>query len=96
MYNKDAATGLYTIFSADIKATFKVAQDMYIWQKQSSSMGGLFQKDTQEIKYMPHKLTIEEANLLMNFFDMAALSKFDMYLRTFLGVSTVEADTFLN
>lgn len=37
-------------------------------------MGGLFQKDTQEIKYMPQKITIEEANLLMNFFDMAALS----------------------
>ena len=68
---------------------------MYIWQKQKSSMGGLFQKDTQEIKYMPHKITIEEANLLMNFFDMAALSKFDMYLRTFLGVS-IEAESFLN
>ena len=58
-------------------------------------MGGLFQKDTQEIKYMPHKITIEEANLLMNFFDMAALSKFDMYLRTFLG-ATVESSDFLN
>ena len=68
---------------------------MYIWQKQKSSMGGLFQKDTQEIKYMPHKITIEEANLLMNFFDMAALSKFDMYLRTFLG-ATVESSDFLN
>ena len=58
-------------------------------------MGGLFQKDTQEIKYMPHKITAEEANLLMNFFDMAALSKFDMYLRTFLGAS-LEAESFLN
>jgi hypothetical protein len=83
IYNKDVATGLYTIFSADIKSTFNVAQDMYIWQKQSSSMGGLFQKDTQEIKYMPHKLSVEEAGLMMNFFDMAALSKFGMYLRSF-------------
>lgn len=36
IYNKDIPTVLYTIFSADIKATFNVAQDMYIWQKLKS------------------------------------------------------------
>jgi len=46
MYNRDEATGKYTFFTADVKATFKVAQDMYIWQKQKSTWGGMFQKDT--------------------------------------------------
>ena len=45
MYNKDEITNKYTFFTADVKASFKVSQDMYIWQKQKSTWGGLFQKD---------------------------------------------------
>jgi hypothetical protein len=91
MYNKDEATGKYTFFTADVKATFKVAQDMYIWQKQKSTWGGMFQKDTQEIRYLPHMITIEEAEVLMNFFDMVALSKYDMYLRAFINSTQIAA-----
>lgn len=97
MYNRDDATGKYTFFVADVKGSFNVAEDMYIWQKQKSSFGGLFQKDQQEIKYLPHTITIDEAELLMNFFDMIALSKYDMYLRAFINsTQTVESnDSFL-
>ena len=31
MYSKDFATDKYTFFVADIKGTFNVAQDMYVW-----------------------------------------------------------------
>ena len=91
MYNRDEATGKYTFFTADVKATFNVAQDMYIWQKQKSTWGGMFQKDTQEIRYLPHMITIEEAEVLMNFFDMVALSKYDMYLRAFINSTKIGA-----
>ena len=84
MYNRDEVTGKYTFFTADVKATFKVSEDMYVWQKQKSTFGGLFQKDEQEIRYLPHSITLEEAEVLMNFFDMVALSKYDMYLRAFI------------
>ena len=89
MYNKDEITGKYTFFTADVKASFKVSQDMYIWQKQKSTWGGLFQKDEQEIRYLPHTITVEEAEVLMNFFDMIALSKYDMYLRTFINSTQI-------
>lgn len=96
MYNRDEVTGKYTFFTADVKGTFNVAEDMYIWQKQKSTFGGLFQKDIQEIKYLPHTITLEEAELLMNFFDMIALSKYDMYLRTFINATQiVETNNFL-
>ena len=89
MYNRDEDTGKYTFLTADVKATFKVSEDMYIWQKQKSTWGGLFQKDEQEIRYLPHSITLEEAEVLMNFFDMVALSKYDMYLRTFINSTQI-------
>jgi hypothetical protein len=30
-------------------------------------------KESQEIRYLPHAITMEEGELLMNFFDMIAL-----------------------
>jgi hypothetical protein len=45
MFNKDEATNKYTFLVADIKATFHVADDIYIWQK-SKSTGVLFEKQT--------------------------------------------------
>lgn len=99
MYNRDEVTNKYTFFTADVKASFAVAQDMYIWQKQKSTWGGLFQKDEQEIRYLPHTITIEEAEVLMNFFDMVALSKYDMYLRAFINSTQAleaESSVFLN
>lgn len=58
---------------------------MYIWEKQKSMFGGLFQTDEQVIKYLPHKITPEDATMLMEFFDIVALSKYDMYLRVFIN-----------
>lgn len=96
MYNRDEFTGKYTFLVADVKASFNVAQDMYIWQKAKSSFGGLFQKEWQEIKYLPHSITIEEAEVLMNFFDMVALSKYSMYLKAYINSSQIVATNFLN
>jgi len=99
MYNRDFISGNYTFFTADVKASFKVSQDMYIWQKQKSTWGGLFQKDEQEIRHLPHTITVEEAEVLMNFFDMVALSKFDMYIRAFINSSHIveaKSQDFLN
>ena len=45
LYSKDFETNKYTIFVSDIKSNFNVAEDMYVWQKQKSMFGGLFQSD---------------------------------------------------
>ena len=43
MFTKDEVTNKYTFLIADIKATFHVADDLYLWQK-SKSTGILFAK----------------------------------------------------
>ena len=41
MYNKDPSTGKYIFLVSDTKATFKIAQDMFMWEKYTSRWGGL-------------------------------------------------------
>ncbi len=91
MFLKDEATSKYTFLIADVKATFHVADDLYIWQKSTSSFGGLFTKEQQYIERRPHTLTVEEAALVMNMFDMVALQKFSGYLTTYINASKLEA-----
>jgi hypothetical protein len=83
MYSRDAA-GKLTLLVADTKASFNVAQDMFIWEKYSSKWGGMIQKTEQSIKYLPHAVTLEEAQILLNIFDTIALGKYSLYLKTFI------------
>ena len=53
---------------------------MYVWEKSSSTFGGLFQKDEEHIEYLPHKMTPDDAQLVMDFFDIVALGKYNLYL----------------
>ena len=93
LYSKDFATDKYDFFIADIKGGFNVAEDMYVWHKQKSMFGGLFQSDDIEFKYLPHKISPEDATILMQFFDIVALSKYDMYLRMFINRTFPQAPT---
>lgn len=81
MYNLDPATNKYSFFTADVKADFHVGEDMFIWRRQKSQFGGLFQSDEQSIERRPHMLSVDDVEVLMTFFDIIALKKF----RTFLA-----------
>jgi len=87
MYLKDDVSNKFTFLIADIKATYHVADDIYIWQKSKSTFGGLFQKTQQYLERRPHTVTIDEAALVMNYFDMVALQKFSGYLTTYINAS---------
>ena len=97
MYTKDPQ-GKSTILVADTKASFNVAQDMFIWEKYSSKWGGMIQKTEQSIQYRPHAITLEEAQILLNIFDTIALEKYGKYLKAFIesqnmgGGSAVEVE----
>jgi len=91
MYNKDAA-GKYTFLVSDTKATFKVAQDMFIWEKYSSKWGGMTKRTEQRIEYRPHAITLEEAQVLLNLFDTIALEKYSKYLQAFIASQQQVAD----
>jgi hypothetical protein len=93
----DPDTGKYTIMTVDIKATFHVSDDLYLWQKQSSKFGGLFQKDTQYLEKRPHTISLEEAELLMSWFDMIALKHFQDQIKQILSQNVLpsSAELFL-
>ncbi len=88
MYTRDAA-GKLTLLVSDTKATFNVAQDMFIWEKFSSKWGGMIQKTEQSIQYLPHAVTLEEAQVLLNIFDTIALGKYSLYLKTFIDSQNI-------
>jgi len=73
MSMKDQATDKYTLITVDIEANFKIAEDIYIWETQKSTWGGLFQKTEQRLEKRPHDLTLEEADTLMQWFDSVTL-----------------------
>lgn len=65
---------------ADTKANFKVAEDMFIWEKYTSKFGGIVSKTETHIEYRPHSMTLAETQALLNVFDTIALGKFRMFL----------------
>ncbi len=91
----DPATGKYTIMTVDIKATFHVSDDLYLWEKQTSKFGGLFQKDNQYLEKRPHTITLEEAQLLMSWFDMIALKHFKEQITEILSQTSMPSETKL-
>lgn len=44
-FNRDEATDKYNVFVTDIKADFKVADDLFVMKRSKSTMGGMFQKE---------------------------------------------------
>jgi hypothetical protein len=41
-FNLDSATNKYNVFVTDTKASFKVADDVYVMKRSKSTMGGMF------------------------------------------------------
>ena len=91
MYNKDADNSV-TFLLADTKASFNVADDMWIWEKSSSKLGGLIKKQEQVIKYMPHTVSLEDMTVLLNIFDTIALEKYSKYLEAFIASQRLNLD----
>ena len=55
-------------------------------------MGGMTKNTQQRIEYRPHKITVEEAQILLNLFDNIALEKYQNYLKAAIasGMAAVE------
>ncbi|KAG0197522.1 hypothetical protein BGX28_009004, partial [Mortierella sp. GBA30] len=66
--NSDLATVVYT----RVKSNFVLAPDMLVVRRQSSSWGGLIQKDETSIEYVPHTLTVNDTMILQMFWEMIA------------------------
>lgn len=95
MYNKEVDNSV-TFLLADTKARFNVADDMWIWEKSSSKLGGLITKQEQVIKYMPHTVSLEDMTVLLNIFDTIAMNKYQLYLKAFVEANKIRTRNFLD
>ena len=98
LYTKMDDTQKYTIFTMKINANFHIADDVFMWQKEKSTFGGMFQKTEQYLEKRSHNTTPEEAEMLMSFFDMVALKHFKEQLKQIIDLKSgniVQASTFL-
>lgn len=59
MYSKDPISNKYTFFVANIKGTFQVAEDMYVYEKKTK-VGVFFSSDEFHVEYLPHKITPDD------------------------------------
>jgi len=91
----DDATKKYTVLTVDIEANFKIAEDIYIWETQSSKFGGLFKKTEQRLEKRPHDLTLEEAELLMSWFDSVTLKHLKTQLQEIVDTLSGKTALFL-
>lgn len=79
----DLATNLADFYFVDISANFDLTPDLLVIRTQTSILGGLFGSDKTEIQEVPHELTLDETDLLQQFFRIIAIGK----LADTLGVS---------
>lgn len=87
MHTFNETTGKYSFFTADTQADFHVGDDMYVWRRQKSRFGGLFSKDQQSIEMRPHRLTMDDVETVMTFFDLIALKKYRTFLTPFAALN---------
>ncbi|CAF3756846.1 unnamed protein product [Rotaria socialis] len=73
--NGDSRTNTASFYIVDINANWEIAPDLLIIEKRKSRLGGLFEKTTQSIEYVPHTLTFDEATRLKEFFTLLAIDK---------------------
>jgi hypothetical protein len=75
LFNFDNATSKYNVIVTETRTQFQVADDIYVMKKTKSTFGGAFVKEDFQIKRQPHTVTAEDAEVLMNYFDLIAYRK---------------------
>ncbi len=96
MYNKNDDDDLITFMVSDTQANFNVADDMWMWERSTSKMGGLMQKQETIVQYLPHTVSFDDAKVLMNIFDTVALTKFKQYVQALHDSEQINPNNFLN
>jgi hypothetical protein len=80
LWYRDFETGKYTLFLANVDATFKIAPDLYMWEKTVSKWGGAKTSTNVYFDTRPHKITVDEQKKLLNFFENIAMEKWLKFL----------------
>ena len=67
--------GLMRVYTARIRTDFVLGPDIYILSSSKSSSLGLKTK-SQYLYTTPHKMTEEDAKIILNYFDMVVMDRF--------------------
>jgi hypothetical protein len=70
----------FSFLVADMQATFQLSPDLLIVRHSTSFLGGLFSSSHDEIKSVPHAITMPELGTLLDYFDMIAFDRFLTFL----------------
>lgn len=65
-----------SVYQVNMKNSFKVAPDILILRESKSSWGGLFKSTSQKVVFVPHAMTPEDLQQLLDYFDLIALNRF--------------------
>lgn len=81
-----------------LENTFQLSPDLLLLKKHKSKWGGLAKKDKEQLVRVPHQLTPEDLETLLEFFDLVAMQRFmdhfkkqdRLYDEYFAGLATNE------
>lgn len=85
--------GLMRIYTARIKSDFMLGEDIIVTSSTKSSFFG--QKTTsQSMSKVPHRMTPEDVQTLVNYFDMIVLTRFQLTFQKRTTATALELETY--
>jgi len=65
-----------SVYQVNMKNKFKVAPDILILRSSKSSFGGLFSSSSEKVVKVPHSMTPQDLQQLLDYFDLIAMKRF--------------------
>ena len=65
-----------SVYTVNMNNSFQVAPDILIVRNSKSSWGGLFSKSTERVERIPHAMTPQDLQQLLDYFDLIAFNRF--------------------
>jgi len=90
LHRKNPADRTYNIIYTYFTCDFKLAPDMWIWNKSLSVAGGIYESSSDYVKQVPRSLTQQDIEGLMKFMEMMNFKS----IFSSIGVSDLQLPKF--
>ena len=68
--------GLYSLYIVEMNNNFEIAPDILIMKDSKSILGGMFGSSRERIERIPHAMTPEDLQQMLDYFDIIAFDRF--------------------
>jgi hypothetical protein len=82
----DRNESLVTFIVVDVQSSLTLTPDLLVIHTHYSSLGGLFQDDKYQFKQIPHDVSVDDAQKLIDFLKLAMMQALSMVLPTTLSL----------